>query len=242
MLHPTTAYMNDISELDRELETMLPDNSVTTYTKPKETITFDKISEGNGKFYTIDADDITPKQTSSMKYDHLQMIIQIFIELRNALGYSSIKPHKFYITNLVNGINTFQIEYSKKYGILFSYGFKVIKANPLYPESNKRTLNQLIEERKREFAECKLPNIPTPEDVKHNKERIKNIKNDPFLKKRFGVPYNEQTYFTNPLSDMTTLLYNPMPQRGKRCIHPKDTEEFSCATKPKIYGNRQIIR
>jgi hypothetical protein len=240
--------MNDTWDIEKELDAMLPNNCATKYTKPfitkpKKTITYNKISEGNGNVYTVYEDDLTPAQERSLSYDHMLVIIQIFIELRNALGYSSIKPHKFDMMNLVNGINTFQVEYSKKYGILFTYGFKIIKADPLFLDKNKRTLNELIQERKHEFAECKLPKIPTDEDVKKNKEQIEKIKNDPFLNKRFGISHNQKTPTSKPLHNNTPIFsYNPLPQRAKRYMSHMDVDGFCCVNNPKIYGNQQVRR
>jgi hypothetical protein len=243
MQYSTDNYIEKTFNLDKDIDTMLPDNSVPTYNKiftpkPKKTIEYNKISEGNGKFYIVYQDELTPLQERTLNYEHMQMIIQIFIELRNALGYSSIKPHKFDMINLVNGINTFQIEYSRKYGILFSYGFKIIRADPLFIHKNKRTLNELITERRDEFVECKLPKIPTNEDVIENKEKIQQYKNDPLHKRRFGISTNKQP----PRLHFTQMSYNPLPQRVKRRIPSEDINNFCYTTKPKIYGNKQVKR
>lgn len=140
---------------------------------------YDVISEGNGKPYTTHIDNINLTQEQCLKYQHNQILIQIFIELRNALGFTSYLPHCYRMDELKHAIHIFQIEYAMKYGIKFNYGYKIIKANPLFSSENARDYTELVKERNTE-----LHNEPAYIDDSYNyssitSEQCINITDDP---------------------------------------------------------------
>lgn len=108
---------------------------------------YENISEGNGIPYRIKLNNMSHLQRQTMMYKNMQIIIQIFIELRNALGYTSIPPHYFTMVELKNAIHIFQIEYARKYGVKFAYGYKVLKADKYVSCNNARDFSILSNER-----------------------------------------------------------------------------------------------
>ena len=112
-------------------DTELTVESITKYMKtsqydPTEYYIFDDISLGNGMPYVIKK--TIPKECiKDMFLPHYRRIIQIFIEIRDSLGYTSKDPHLFSTLELIEGLNILQNEYNKKYQFPFGYDKRFFK-------------------------------------------------------------------------------------------------------------------
>jgi hypothetical protein len=143
-----------------------------------EIATYTTISEGNGIPYRVYLSDINSIQKNSMSYAPMQTMIQIFIELRNALGFKSHPPHMFVMDELKNAINILQIEYARKYGIKYSYGYRIIIADPFFEEENIRDYTTLVKERKQELGDATL--IINEDTIDLEDELLNEAENDAY--------------------------------------------------------------
>lgn len=211
-------------------------------------MTYPDISIGDGKHYQIDLDKTDPKDAKHLSYPYTQKLIQIFIELRDSLGYTSNPPHTYSFSDISEAIKTLQIEYAKEYNILFSYGYKIIKADVLNQNNNYRTVIVLFKERDKAYGIKKKPvtNIPIPV-----KPTLVLKTNSPIS----APSINKKTEDKNKL-DLSHLngrrfgagtlnsIYTPKPQREPRkrdrLFVPEDAKPVIEASR--IYGNSQVTR
>jgi hypothetical protein len=240
----------NLDEID--VEDLLKEHTTMTVDKTFKKFECKEISIGNGQYYYID-DRSSNIEKNKLAYNHMKTLIQIFIELRNALGYTSKPPHLFGPIELAEVIKTLQIEYAKVYGILFSYGYQILKADPLIPQNNFRPLNTLTGERIKASNEdtvisapltIRLPSpppitstheLPPPyESIQSTGKNINDGGDDTGLnlsylnKRRFGM-------------GCLANNYTPLPQRPQRERKRFASEDALPVTSaPRIYGNQQI--
>lgn len=251
---------DDINMDDIDVEDLLQEHPK----KPMRKHEIKEISIGNGKCYYVDADKTSTIEKNKLAYGHIQILIQIFIELRNALGYTSKPPHTFGPIVLAEAIKTLQIEYAKVYGILFNYGYKIIKANPLQPYSNFRPLNILKEERLHASKDDSLPPLPPirpppppPSYSSINTSNTTLIKVKPASVGSMDDITDGGDGGNNSLKlDLSYLnkkrfgagclknSYTPLPQRNQRPKRERFVSEDAkpVTSAPRIYGNQQVRR
>lgn len=254
---PEDEDLDDINLDDIDIEDLLQEHTP----KPIKKVEYKEISIGNGRNYYIDENNTTAIEKKHLTYPHVHVLIQIFIELRNALGYTSKPPHKFNIVQLAEVIKTLQIEYAKVYGILFCYGYKIIKADQTNPENNCRPFNILKDERLRASlsdTEIKLPpypklNIPPPSytPIQTNHIQVKPAGDSNTCDISDGgdnnkAPQLDLSYLNKRRFGVGALKnnYTPLPQRTQR---PKRDRYVSDDAKPvtsppRIFGNQQVRR
>jgi len=228
---------------------------------------YDDIIIGNGDSYIINKCDITPVQLAQMKYPAYRKIIQIFIELRNSMGYTSDPPHKYDMNDLNNAIILLQKEYIEKYKFRFGYDYNVFKVTP--DKAHAKTFNELHNERKSNigfanvipainfplppdyYPQSPPPPPPPPPPPYYTNPAASRIpiaqiskSTEPFLQQRFG-----------PKSAAEQLSYNPLPQRQKeqrdkrKSRHEyielddlKNLEDIEVTSMSRLYSNREVQR
>lgn len=219
----------------------------------KKILQFENISVGNGKYYEIDSAKINSFTQQRLNYDSIQQFIQIFIELRNALGYTSQDPHNYSIIEITEAIKTLQIEYAKEYNILFTYGYKIIKADPLNESNNFRKIHILYKERKKEYAPYMKPIIPISiqrQITNNNSTDTNNNEDNKLTNEKFVHEQIKNTNIDDKLNNKrfneTSLsnIYTPQPNNKLNLLNNTDLQKYApeVSSMSRIYGNRHVKR
>lgn len=198
--------------INKSENTNVSDNKLDS-TQPS-IIVYDLISEGNGVPYKVASNEITMSQKTCMKFAPVRQLIQLFIELRNSLGFKSHPPHNFNMTELIEAINLFQEEYSKKYGLKFCYGFNIIKADHINIKNNVTKPHDLIKQRKYELELDDEANTQTTNETDNNVDYY------------YPAIEEEHKYVSTLENDRLNAIL--------------DAKEIT--TPSRIFGNREVIR
>lgn len=184
------------------------------------------INIGNNQPYIIEKTKLTHMQKTNMEYKAIRQLIQIFIELRNSLGYTSLPPHSFNICQLNQGVLLLQKEYVERYLFQFGYDYNLFQIDLNKPYISK-SFNQLHNERNKYFSSVEpIINFPSPPPCPQTIDE-------------------SGPCFTNKLD------YTPLPQRKSRgrirattdMEYPKCKESNLVVHKmSRIYGNKYVNR
>lgn len=221
---------------------------ILTDTEDTDIQTYPDISVGNGKYYQINLKKTDPKDAKNLGYPYTQKLIQVFIELRDSLGYTSKPPHTFRFADISEAIKTLQVEYAKEYNILFSYGYNIIKADALNPNNNFRSIIDLFKERDKAYGIKTKPvtNIPKPTlSLKRNLSTLKEPENEnkenKVDKNKLDLSFlNKRRFGTSALNDIYTPKPQREPRKRDRLFVPEDAKQVTESSR--IYGNSQIRR
>lgn len=135
---------------------------------------YQDIKMGDGTFYQIKKGSVNYDVVNRMNQTAYRKMVQIFIELRNALNYTSKEPHMFKMIELMDGVNYLQQDYYDRFKFHFGYTFNPFKLKNTIKRYN--TFAILARQRKKnigfyspkiefEYVPMELPSSsPLPQD------------------------------------------------------------------------------